>query len=147
MRRASNLKIGLKGRAAVLAMCSAFLPMTSACAAENRLVPWYVINIEGSALGRSVEDVFLFSQMQARESGRAEFWLVERSLKKIRPGPGGTTTAHDWIDGRTCPALASVLTEISSFPAMKLKTVICDAATGLTADAERHRARLTLIVD
>lgn len=92
----------------------------TATAEELTLVPWYVVSIENDAMGRKIENVFLFSRAQRRESDRVQFWIVERSLKDARPGLAGTFTSHDWIDGRKCPALTSVLTDISAIPAMRI---------------------------
>lgn len=64
--------------------------------------------------------MFLFSRAEPRESGHAQFWIIERSLKDTRPGLAGTTTSHDWIDGSKCPALTSVLADISAVPALKI---------------------------
>lgn len=125
--------------AAALANLFFLTPASAQDSEELRSVPWYVISLEKNALGQTTENVFLFSRVQPRESGRVKFWIVERSLKQTDLSFNPPETSHDWIDGRKCPALASVLAGISAIPQMKIEAANREIDIRPPADFPRLR--------
>lgn len=125
---------------ATAATALAFASVGAATAEEELTrVPWYVVSLEHDAMGQSTENVFLFSRVEPRESGRLIFWIVERSLQHKGLSFNPPKTSHDWIDGRKCPALASVLADISAIPKMQIVAANREISIRPPADFPRLR--------
>jgi hypothetical protein len=73
----------------------------------------YMINASGGFYTGYHQTI---SISRAQEAGR-QFWVAERRYRTTQ-GPSGPTIVlkHQWIDGRLCPQLASVVSAIDALP-------------------------------
>lgn len=110
-----------------IGLCAA--PITSSAAPFAQTV--YQLTINGGGLGYMEREVILFSRI---DFGGAQptVWIAERrrNNQQLRE----TIADHQWIDGRTCSALATVLGDISTLPAMKFSEPAGAQPTGLAFD-------------
>ena len=72
----------------------------------------YTIKQQGGGLGVFVDEIVV---VQNLAEGSGEVWIAERRFHENRLRK--QTFRHQWIDGRTCPALVKVFADLSRIPA------------------------------
>lgn len=79
----------------------------------------YRLSVDGGGMGHEIDDTVLFVRIAPRDDSKP-FWIVERRFKEVRPGLHQPVDTHQWIDGRTCPAVAALLQEVAKLPPLVL---------------------------
>lgn len=74
----------------------------------------YRLSQDGGGMGYEIDDTVLFIRIEPRDYSKP-FWVVERKVKE-RMITRVLQDAHQWIDGRTCPAVAKMLREVTRLP-------------------------------
>lgn len=124
-------------------LCGAILTLSGQARAEEgpRLVPipWYVLSLEGGGLGVRVDDTIVFSSVQPNAAGKHEFWIVERRDARTSLGSRSSTHAHQWIDGRKCPAVADVLARMPASTALRFSSAGANVRIAPPSDIARLR--------
>lgn len=94
--------------------------------------PVYVVGSVGGGLGVKHHEVTVISRVALSRPSRQVIWIAERRRKnqKIR----GRIVDHQWLDGRTCPALMVALEELRRLPAMQFGSPTTMADTSLAFD-------------
>jgi hypothetical protein len=111
-------------RVAVAVFAASLAQATIAAPTSTQVVPSnlgyktrFVLLVRGGGLGVGVDNRFVFS---SKGPAHSELWFVELNASRddwCGRREKGTctqthTTAHDVIDGKTCPAVASILDEL-----------------------------------
>lgn len=71
----------------------------------------YRVKQQGGGLGVFIDEAALFYEVDAAPK---RIWVVERRRRDQKLGV--VSTRYDWIDGRSCPALEAVITDIGRLP-------------------------------
>jgi hypothetical protein len=71
----------------------------------------YRVKQQGGGLGIFVDEAVVFHRIS---EGPGPVWVMER--RRRDQNVGVVTFRHDWIDGRTCPALEKAIAEIGRLP-------------------------------
>jgi len=74
----------------------------------------YRLSVDGGGMGHEIDETVLFIRIEPRDDSKP-FWVVERRVKE-RMIRRELQDAHQWIDGRTCPAVARMLREVTQLP-------------------------------
>jgi hypothetical protein len=72
----------------------------------------YTVKQQGGGLGAFIDEIVV---VQALAEGSGDVWVAERRFHEDRLGK--LSFKHQWIDGRTCPALVKVFDALSRLPA------------------------------
>ncbi len=114
-----------------LGLTAGLLGAPLASAASPFVQNVYVLTVKGGGLGVIEHEVIVFSKI-VQAQVQPPLWIAERRRNNRKFSD--TTSDHQWIDGRTCPALGPSLDSISSLPAMKFGAPGEDQPTGLAFD-------------
>ena len=74
----------------------------------------YTVKQQGGGLGRMIDEIVV---IQAVSRGGERAWIAERRFHLTFLNE--QTFRHQWIDGRTCPALETTLAGIDQLPSIK----------------------------
>lgn len=115
-----------------LGLTAGLLGAPLASAASPFVQNVYVLTVKGGGLGVIEHEVIVFSKI-VQAQVQPPLWIAERRRNNRKFSD--TTSDHQWIDGRTCPALRPSLDSISSLPAMKFGAPGEDQPTGFRCPA------------
>lgn len=80
--------------------------------------PRYRLSRDGGGLGYTIDETVIFSRVGITRDPKS-FWTVERKVKEVQLRTV-LRDKHQWADGRSCPALKTVLTEMAKLPPLKM---------------------------
>lgn len=94
----------------------------------------YTLIAKGGGLGTDLDEITIFSMIPGQQPrAKAEdVWIAERRIHDSRMRQ--VVAAHQWIDGRTCPALRAALQTIGQLPPMRFGTPENFTIDGLASD-------------
>lgn len=75
----------------------------------------YRVKQQGGGLGIFVDEAVVFHEVG---EGPSRVWAAERRRRDQRMGV--VSLRYEWIDGRTCPALETVIADIGRLPPIKM---------------------------
>ena len=105
-------------RSAALPLVFFCLTLSAPASAQDadglRVAALYTVKQQGGGLGRMIDEIVV---IQAVSRGGERAWIAERRFHLTFLNE--QTFRHQWVDGRTCPALQAALGGIDHLPPIK----------------------------
>lgn len=102
-----------------LAVLALLVSASTAQAQIGRTSPYVVKRVQAVPMASKGQTTLIFG-VSPTFGAKPTFFVVERRLNVRRADK--QEQSYEWVDGRTCPALANVIAEIADLPSAKLAT-------------------------